>query len=80
MPGHTDSSARRSRVTTSGIALETGAAFFCVAKCHWMKSDHMGLILGRSPRFPGYMERVGSISNVPKDWYDTGVDATITII
>ncbi|KAI1655634.1 HET-domain-containing protein [Daldinia decipiens] len=80
VPGQTDPSARRSRVTTSGNALETGAAFFCIAKCHWMKSDHMGLILGMSPRFPGYMERVGAISNVPKDWYDTGVDATITIV
>ncbi|KAI1466428.1 HET-domain-containing protein [Daldinia caldariorum] len=79
-PGQNDAFARRSRATTSGNAFEAAAAFFCLAKCHWMKSDHMGLILGISPKFPGCMERVGSISNVPKDWYDTGIDATVTIV
>ncbi|KAI1774198.1 HET-domain-containing protein [Hypoxylon cercidicola] len=80
VPGQSGTFACRSRLTVSGNAMETAAAFFCIAKGHWMKLDHMGLILGMSPKFPGFMERVGSISNVPKDWYDTGEDVTVTIV
>ncbi|KAI1375131.1 HET-domain-containing protein [Hypoxylon crocopeplum] len=80
IPGQTDTFACRARLTTSGNALETAAAFFCVARGPWTKYDHVGLILGMSPKFPGLMERVGSISNVPKDWYDTGEDTTVTIV
>ncbi|KAL7625014.1 hypothetical protein AAE478_004228 [Parahypoxylon ruwenzoriense] len=80
VPGRGDTFACRSRLTTSGNAMETGAVFLCIAKCHWTKSDHVGLILGVSPRYPGYMERVGNITNVPKDWYETGSEATVTIV
>lgn len=80
IPGQTGTIACRSRLTTSGNALETAAAFFCIAKCHWMKSDHVGLILGMSHRFPGCMERVGAATNVPRDWYETGEDVTVTLV
>ncbi|OTB07843.1 hypothetical protein M426DRAFT_267076 [Hypoxylon sp. CI-4A] len=72
--------ALRSRLTTSGNAMETTAIFFCVARCHWIRYNHVGLILGMSPKHPGCMERVGSITNVPKDWYDTGEETTMTIV
>ncbi|KAI2609026.1 HET-domain-containing protein [Hypoxylon fragiforme] len=80
VPGQTETIACRSRLTVSGSAMETSAAFFCIAKGPWLKYDHVGLILGRSPKSPGYMERVGSISNVPKDWYDVGEETTVTIV
>ncbi|KAI5865436.1 HET-domain-containing protein [Durotheca rogersii] len=80
VPGRADTFACRSRLTTGGTAIETGAVFLCIAKCPWMKSDHVGLILGVSPKYPGFMERVGKITNVSRDWYDTGSDATVTIV
>ncbi|KAI1406414.1 HET-domain-containing protein [Hypoxylon fuscum] len=78
--GHNGTVAQRSRLTVSGNGMETAATFFCIAKGHWMKCDHVGLILGMSPRHPGFMERVGSIANVPKDWYETGEEVTVTIV
>ncbi|XXG99951.1 hypothetical protein Hte_006292 [Hypoxylon texense] len=80
IPGRDGTFACRSRLTMSGNAMETAAAFFCIAKGSWVKCDHVGLILGMSPKFPGFMERVGSISNVPKDWYDTGEEVTVIIV
>ncbi|KAI2641719.1 HET-domain-containing protein [Hypomontagnella submonticulosa] len=80
IPGQAGTFACRSRLTTSGNAMETQAIFLCIARCHWLRSDHVGLILGMSPKFPGRMERVGAISNVPRDWYDTGEETTVTIV
>lgn len=80
IPGQDGTYACRSRLTVSGNAMDTGAAFFCIAKGSWLKYDHVGLILGMSPKFPGFMERVGSVSNLPHDWYDTGEEVTVTIV
>ncbi|KAI2473865.1 HET-domain-containing protein [Annulohypoxylon bovei var. microspora] len=80
IPGQTGTFACRSRLTTSGNAMETAAAVFFIVKCSWLKSDHVGLVLGMSPKFPGRMERVGAAFNMPRDWYDTGEEATVTIV
>lgn len=65
---------------SSPTELETAAAFFCIARTPWMRGDDVGLILGISQAAPGCMERVGNITNVSKDWYDTGEETTVTII
>ncbi|KAI1103555.1 HET-domain-containing protein [Jackrogersella minutella] len=80
IPGQNGTFACRSRLTVSGSAMETAAAVFCIAKTPWMKSDHVGLVLGMSPKSLGRMERVGAIFNMPKDWYETGEETTVTIV
>ncbi|KAI1078217.1 HET-domain-containing protein [Whalleya microplaca] len=80
VPDQTGTVARRIRDDSYVQQLETSAAFFCIARCPWANADHVGLILGLSPKVPGCMERVGNITNVPKDWYETGQEVTVTIV
>ncbi|KAI1391047.1 HET-domain-containing protein [Hypoxylon trugodes] len=83
--GQPSTFACRSRKTTSGNAMETTAAFFCIAKTYWLKTRqalpiYMGLVLGMSPKFPGHMERVGCVWQLPEDWYDSGEEVTVAIV
>lgn len=70
----------RARDNSSPNKLETAAVFLCIARTAWMRGDDVGLILGMSRDAPGSMQRVGNITNVSRDWYDTGKETTVTII
>ena len=80
LPGGTFARRATPGVTSSPPNSETWAVFFCVARTSRMQYNDVGLILGISRDFPGSMERVGSITNVPRDWYDTGEEKTLTIV
>ncbi|XDG02169.1 hypothetical protein ABKA04_001784 [Annulohypoxylon sp. FPYF3050] len=80
IPGKPDTFACRTRLEKCGQEMETSAAVFCIAKCHWMNFSYVGLVLGMSPKFPERMERVGAIFSMPKHWYDTAEETTVTIV
>lgn len=46
----------------------------CVGK------QHVGLVLGTSPRSAGCLERVGAIFNLPSHWYDTAEEGIVTLV
>lgn len=80
LPGGTFARRATPGITSSPPNSETWAVFFCIARTSRMRYNDVGLILGISRDFPGSMERVGSITNVPRDWYDTGEEKTLTIV
>ena len=76
----TDTSARRARGEEFAQELQASAVFLCIAKTPWRNYNYVGLILSKSAEQPGYMERVGNITGVPSDWYESGELTTVTII
>ncbi|KAK3351081.1 heterokaryon incompatibility protein-domain-containing protein [Neurospora tetraspora] len=56
--------------------------FLCIGRTPWMNYNYVGLVLSwsSSPNSPGCMERIGNITNVPSDWYDSGEWVTVTIV
>ena len=58
------------------------AIFLCIGRTPWLNYNYVGLVLSwsSSPDFPGCMERIGNITNVPSDWYDGGEWATVNMV
>lgn len=80
MPGNGERSARRAHGGEWEMEVHAEAFCLCVAKTPWMNYNYVGLVLGRSTRQFGCLERVGMATNLPRDWYDAGEMATVTIV
>lgn len=65
---------------SSSNTFPAGAFFFCLGRTGVMHYNHVGLIVTMSEKQPGCMERIGNITNIPKDWYDNSQPMTITLI
>ena len=79
-PGETGAFARRARGEEWDENVQATAVFFCIARTPWMNYNYVGLILSASPDDASCMERVGSITNVPSDWYEGSEVMTVTIV
>lgn len=79
-PMGTDTFACRARGEESTLELQASAVFLCIAKTPWRNYNYVGLILSESAEQPGCLERVGNITGVPSDWYESGEMMTVTII
>ncbi|PHH61197.1 hypothetical protein CDD81_678 [Ophiocordyceps australis] len=64
----------------SELKFDAGAFFLCLGRTGAMHYDHVGLMLTLSESQPGCMERIGSITNLPKSWYEHGTEATIVLV
>lgn len=80
VPGETETFARRARGEEMALEMQASATFLCIAKTPWRNYKYVGLILSKSVDEAGCMERVGNITNVPSDWYDSGEVAMVTIV
>ena len=80
MPGKTAAFARRARGGEWAPEIEAAAIFLCIARTPWANYNYVGLVLSTSPTVPGCLERVGSMTNVPSDWYNEGEITNITIV
>lgn len=59
------------------------AAVFFIACCPFVGhigKQYVGIVLGTSSQSAGCVERVGAIFNLPKHWYDTAEESTITLV
>lgn len=73
---------RRARGTECEDRVHGEAVFLCIGRTPWLNYNYVGLILSwsPSPHSPGCMERIGNITGVPSDWYESGEWATVTIV
>ena len=78
--GSTSATVRRARGDEWESDVEAEGYFMCIARTPWMNYNYVGLILGASPYVGGCLERVGSITSVPSDWYEGGQMTTVTVV
>ncbi|KAF7505153.1 hypothetical protein GJ744_001219 [Endocarpon pusillum] len=78
--GETGAFARRARDGEWVSEVQAAAVFLCIARTPWTNYNYVGLILSASPYVAGCVERVGNITNVPRDWYEGGTTTTVTIV
>jgi hypothetical protein len=63
---------------SNGSELVGGGVFFCIGKSTNYK--YIGLVLGFSAGTPGAFERVGNVTSLSGEWYENGIETTITIL
>lgn len=82
-PGSYGIMARRGRDGPYWKKFETTAVVFFISSSPILGhvgKQYAGLVLGISPRSPECLERVGAVFFLPKHWYDTAEEATVTVV
>jgi hypothetical protein len=64
--------------TNSSGKIAGGALFFCIGKSS--NYNYIGLVLGFSADTHGAFERVGNVTSLPDEWYEHGIDMSVTIL
>ncbi|KAK2741335.1 heterokaryon incompatibility protein [Colletotrichum kahawae] len=86
VPGPYGANARRGRDGPYGLdtakEVVTAAVFFiaCSPFVGHVGRQYNGIVLGKSLRSSGCMERVGVIFNLPKSWYESAEEAVVIIV
>ncbi|SMY21948.1 unnamed protein product [Zymoseptoria tritici ST99CH_1A5] len=63
-----------------GDGQDLDAAFVCIAKTPWVHMDFVGLLVSPSRDVKGALERVGHITKVTKEWFESGVEQEVTLV
>jgi Heterokaryon incompatibility protein (HET) len=79
-PEESGAFARRARGEEWESEVQAAAVFLCIARTPRTDYNYVGLILSSSPYVAGCMERVGSITSVPSDWYESGETTSVIIV